>query len=101
MKRFSFLLVTALSAFCAVDSRAAQDAISLPQVLNMAREENTDIRAARQSWKVSRAQISPARTWPNPTFTYIDEEFPSETEGMPSEKIKHYRLEQMVPFPGK
>lgn len=99
MKRFLF--VTVFFIGCLNRSYGAQDVISLPQVLNMAKEKNPDIRAAQQAWKVSRAQISPTRAWPNPTFTYVDEEFPSGVEGMPNEKVKHYRLEQMIPFPGK
>jgi outer membrane protein TolC len=74
---------------------------TLPDVLTLARDKNPDILAARQMWKVSQAQITPAKTWPNPTFTYVDEEFPSAEAGQPVEKIKHYRIEQAVPFPGK
>jgi cobalt-zinc-cadmium efflux system outer membrane protein len=99
---FLFLLLTAI----AVCSRVQADEINLSSytlsdVLNLAKERNPDIKAARQSWKVSQALISPAKTWPNPTFTYVDEKFPSGMEGTPAEQIKHYRLEQMVPFPGK
>jgi outer membrane protein TolC len=105
MKRIFILLIFMLCADLFEISNAADVAqmstMSLSSVLNMAKEKNADIRAARQSWKVSQAQISPAKTWPNPTFTYVDEEFPSGSEGMPAEKIKHYRFEQMVPFPGK
>src|SRR4029077_9027759 len=36
-----------------------------------------------------------------PTFTFIDEKFPSGIDGVESEHIQHYRVEQMIPFPGK
>lgn len=75
--------------------------LSLPTLLLKARDQNPDILAARQAWKVSQAQISPTGTWPDPTWTYIDEKFPSGTPGMEAEKIKHYRVEQAIPFPGK
>jgi outer membrane protein TolC len=75
--------------------------VSLAQVLATAKEKNPDILAARQSWNVIQAEISPAKAWPNPKFTYVDEKFPSGMPGTPNEQIKHYRFEQMVPFPGK
>jgi outer membrane protein, heavy metal efflux system len=80
---------------------SAETPVALPDVLQRALEQNPDILAAQQFWKASAAQISPMKTWPNPTLTYIDEEFPSGMEGIPNEEISHLRIEQMVPFPGK
>jgi hypothetical protein len=82
-------------------SALAQDTLSLHALLEAAKERNPDIKAARQSWKVVQAEISPANTWPNPTFTYVDEKFPSGMAGVDPAPVKHYRFEQMVPFPGK
>ncbi len=73
----------------------------LAQILLKARDTNPEIRQARQMWKVQSAQVAPARTWPDPTFTYIDEKFPSGVEGVEPMHMRHYRLEQMIPFPGK
>src|SRR5258708_7908423 len=75
--------------------------LTLPDLLLKAQENNPDILAARQAWKVSKAQISPIGTWPDPTFTYVDELFPSGMPGVSPEKVKHYRVEQSIPFPGK
>lgn len=38
--------------------------VSLAQVLATAKEKNPDILAARQSWNVIQAEISPAKAWP-------------------------------------
>jgi outer membrane protein TolC len=74
---------------------------SLSDLLLRAQENNPKILAARQAWKVSKAQISPTGTWPDPTFTYVDERFPTGISGVPPESLKHYRVEQTIPFPGK
>jgi len=78
-----------------------EDALSLPQLLLKARDNNPDILAARQAWKVSQAQVAPTGVWPDPTFTYVDEKFPSGIDGVSPEKVRHYRVEQTIPFPGK
>jgi cobalt-zinc-cadmium efflux system outer membrane protein len=74
---------------------------SLPDLLLKARDNNPDILAARHGWKVNLDEVSPARTWPDPTFTYIDERFPSGVDGVDPLHIRHYRIEQTIPFPGK
>jgi len=78
-----------------------QEPLSLPALLLKARDHNPDILVARQAWKVSQGQVSPAGALPDPTFTYIDEKFPSGMDGVSPEKVRHYRIEQMIPFPGK
>ncbi len=79
----------------------AGESLSLSDLLLRARDHNPDILAARQAWKVSQAQVAPAGVWPDPTFTYIDEKFPSGMAGVDPEHVQHYRVEQMIPFPGK
>ena len=82
-------------------AEAAPPVISLGQIMQVARDNNPDIQAARQAWRVRQFEVRPAGTWANPTFTFVDENFPSGNEGAPTEKIRHYRIEQSVPFPGK
>ncbi|OGR91887.1 MAG: hypothetical protein A2992_08220 [Elusimicrobia bacterium RIFCSPLOWO2_01_FULL_59_12] len=73
----------------------------LDKLLLRARDHNPEVLAARQAWKVKLTGIRPAGTWPDPTFTYSDERVPSGMAGVDPEKMKNYRIEQMVPFPGK
>src|SRR5271167_4694821 len=82
-------------------SWGAAEPLSLPELLLKARDNNLDVIAARQAWKVMQDEVAPMRAWPDPTFTYIDEKFPSGVEGVGPEHIHHYRIEQMIPFPGK
>jgi cobalt-zinc-cadmium efflux system outer membrane protein len=46
-------------------------------------------------------EVAPTRAWPDPTFTYIDEKFPSGVAGVDPMHMQHYRIEQTIPFPGK
>jgi cobalt-zinc-cadmium efflux system outer membrane protein len=74
---------------------------TLNDFLGRAEEANPEIIQARETWKVAEDQIAPAGIWPNPTFTYIDEDFASGMTGVGPEAIHHYRIEQPIPFPGK
>lgn len=75
--------------------------LSLKDLLLQARSRNPEVMAARQAWLVKRRDIGASGSWPDPTLTYVDEKFPSGMAGMGPEKIKHYRIEQGIPFPGK
>jgi len=92
----SIILITLMSG-----SVWAAETLSLPALLLRARDSNPDILAARHGWKVMLDEVAPTRAWPDPTFTYIDEKFPSGVEGVDPMHMKHYRIEQTIPFPGK
>lgn len=79
----------------------AGEALSLPTLLLKARDHNPDIVAARHGWKVTLDEVAPTKAWPDPTFTYIDEKFPSGVDGVDPMHMRHYRIEQAIPFPGK
>ncbi len=79
----------------------AGESLSLPDLLLRARDNNPDIVAERHTWKVKQREVTPVAAWPDPTFTFVDEKFPSGMTGVDPEHIKHYRVEQMIPFPGK
>lgn len=100
-KPFIAMMVFLVPVGALADAGPSATPISLPQILEIAQKENPDIVAARESWQVRRFEIGPAGTWPNPTFTFVDERFPPGNDGAPAEKILHYRVDQMVPFPGK
>lgn len=75
--------------------------LSLPSLLLKARDNNPDIQAARQAWKAMRAEIAPAESWPDPTFSYVEEQVPSGADGVDPARMRQYRVEQAIPFPGK
>jgi len=99
MKRYAVAFI-AVAAFAGA-LRAGEPPLALSDILKRVQDANPEIIAARQTWRVKRSEITPAGTWENPTFSYADENFPSGAAGVPAEKIKHYRIEQMIPFPGK
>src|SRR5205823_14700372 len=92
---FTFLVLFGMT------SAWAAEPLALDKVLLRARDHNPEILAARQTWKVAQRQVSPAGTWPDPTFSFVDERFPSGMDGVDPEKVRHYRVEQRIPFPGK
>src|ERR1019366_3243217 len=93
---FLFALLISLTPFV-----RAEEALSLPSLLLKARDNNPDILSARHGWKVKLEEVAPTRAWPDPIFTYIDEKFPSGVDGVDPMHMKHYRIEQIIPFPGK
>ena len=101
MLRLSTLFRLFILLFCLPQLAWVAEPVSLPDLLLRARDYNPDILAARQSWKMAQSEVAPARAWPDPTFTYVNERFPSGMAGVDPENVQHYRIEQMVPFPGK
>ncbi len=79
----------------------AGEVLSLPELLLRARDNNPEILASRHAWKVKRDEVTPTAAWPDPTFTFVDEKFPSGMNGVDPEHVQHFRVEQMIPFPGK
>src|SRR6266700_1768958 len=98
LRRFSWRHISLLACFPSF--LWAAEPTSLSSLLLKTREANPDIQAAQHAWKVKLAEVSPNRAWPDPTFTFVDEKFPSGIAGVDPEHVKHYRIEQMIPFPG-
>ena len=98
-----FFLWVSFSPFhiYAQNQQATPAVLSLEDVLQLAKERNPDIAASLQGWNAMSAQIRPAKTWPDPTFSYVNEKIPSGMEGVEPETMNQYRVEQMIPFPGK
>jgi len=74
--------------------------ITLEQALQQARDKNSSLQRARSAYEVSRYGARIAQWWPDPVFSFSDEQQP-EMDGTPSEKMRHFRVDQEIPFPGK
>jgi cobalt-zinc-cadmium efflux system outer membrane protein len=79
----------------------ASDSISLPALLQEVDRQNPDLEAARRATEVKNQEARAAGVWENPKFSYADENFPSGAPNTANEKIRHYRIEQTIAFPGK
>jgi len=101
MFRSFHLFRSIILIFSLTTSLWAGEVLSLPTLLLRARDNNPEILAARHGWKVMLDEVAPTRAWPDPTFTYIDEKFPSGVAGVDPMHMQHYRIEQTIPFPGK
>ena len=94
-------ILSALFIAFIISPAHAADSLVLDKVLLQARDHNPEVLAAQHAWEVKRAGIRPAGTWENPKLSYIDERFPMGAAASDPQKIQHYRIEQMIPFPGK
>jgi outer membrane protein, heavy metal efflux system len=97
--RFARRVCAILSFLCA--SAPASDSVSLSALLQKVRAQNPDLEAARRATDVKNEEARAAGVWENPKFSYADEDFPSGASNTPNEKIRHFRIEQNIAFPGK
>jgi cobalt-zinc-cadmium efflux system outer membrane protein len=96
-----FRYIVVVLALASLPGSAFAQPVSLDQLLLQAREKNPELIAARHAWEVKQAEERPAGTWENPRFTYEDERMPLGMAGVEPQPIRRYRVDQMIPFPGK
>src|SRR5262245_699925 len=101
MLRKSVVFQFIVFSFCLPQVAWVAEPMRLDALLLKPRDNNPDIGQARHGWKVKIEEVGPAGSWPDPTLTFVDEKFPSGMVGVDPEHVKHYRVEQMIPFPGK
>jgi outer membrane protein, heavy metal efflux system len=92
-----FLRLCSIIVLCSLfaGSAGGQEPLSLDTVLQMAREQNPEIRAAREKAAAARAGVAPTRAWPDPMLFITREKFPA------GDQMNHLMIEQDIPFPGK
>lgn len=81
--------------------RVSSGAISLAQIIDLAKQQNPEIKAARKNWEAARARVLPAKTWPDPQVGVEYWGFPRSNLNVNSASEKWYGVSQMIPFPGK
>lgn len=72
---------------------------SLAQVLELAKERNPEIQAARSQWQRAEATVVVSKTWEPPQIGYESWGFTGTGVGAAPEKW--YDVSQEIPFPGK
>lgn len=97
---FQWMLGT-LILFVSHPTLAADNPLSLDQLVEEASDRNPDIQAAYRSWRVAEKEADTASLWPNPMLKYVREKDPTGQEGMGPMERRHYLIEQEIPFPGK
>ncbi|MBI3288087.1 MAG: TolC family protein, partial [Elusimicrobia bacterium] len=75
--------------------------VTLAQVLELARQRNPDIQAARSNWQAAEANVLPAKTWEPPAIGLEYMGFPRGSANVGGAEEKRYGLSQDIPFPGK
>jgi outer membrane protein TolC len=82
---------------------ATEHLFTLDQLLEVALRENPDLRAARHSWEAAKARVPQSKALDDPQISMMFSQVP---EGNPTKALDEpnsslYRLQQMIPFPGK
>ena len=95
---FYFTLVLACAAPTSAQ-QASAPALPLAQVLQQARDNNPEIKAARADWQAARARVLPEKTWKAPQVGVEYWGFQGASLGAAPEKW--YDIAQDIPFPGK
>lgn len=75
--------------------------VTLAEVLDLARQRNPDIQAARSNWQMAEAKILPTKTWEPPAVSLQYMGFPRDSANVGTAPEKRYGLSQDIPFPGK
>lgn len=92
------LLLSSVHAQSTPAEPAAQRLV-LSQVLQEARDNNPEIKAARETWEAAQARILPEKTWKPPEVGLEYWGFSGANVGSVPERW--YDLGQEIPFPGK
>ncbi|MBI1929220.1 TolC family protein [Candidatus Poribacteria bacterium] len=74
---------------------------TLDQLLEVALRENPDLRAAQQSWEAAKARIPQAKALDDPQIGMMFNQVPQGNTNPLEPNNSLYRLQQMIPFPGK
>jgi len=94
MVYFSFLAVTAAPGF-------SQEPVTINALLDMAKQNNAEIIAARERMRAAGARVAGERTWDKPRLTLEWWDIPEGTFDLSGAAQKMYGISQSVPFPGK
>ncbi len=74
---------------------------TLPALIEIARERNPDIVAARKSWEMAQAKVGADKSWPAPEIGVEYWGFSRSGLNVGSAGEKWYDVAQTIPFPGK
>lgn len=105
MKNFTSLAVCLMLLSAALPATYAQGSAAalttLAQVLDLAKEHNPDILAARKNWEAAQARVLAVKTLPDPQVGVEYWGFPRSSLNAGSASEKWYDVSQTFPFPGK
>ena len=103
MKRISFFVLCALSAFPLEAQTQSPgpsgDELSLQTVLKSAQERNPAVQAYREKWRAAIDRVPQARSLPDPTAAFVTMTDDLQTRAGPM--MEQYSISQRFPFWGK
>jgi len=77
------------------------DKLNLGEMIEIALQENPELRAAQKSWEAAKAKIPQEKDFADPTFSMMFSGVPGRSANIMEPNTSMYRITQMLPFPGK
>jgi outer membrane protein, heavy metal efflux system len=93
------LAVATLTALAAGPGAAAETALTVNQLVELALESSPQIKGARYRWDSAEHSIKQAYAPNDPIFTYTNNDSPQNPFGRPS--LREYNVSESFQFPGK
>lgn len=75
--------------------------LSLDEAIQLAKENNQEILAARKIWQAAKDNVGIVSTWPKPQLELMYEQIPQAGGSLADASMKMVGLSQRIPFPGK
>jgi outer membrane protein TolC len=103
---FHFVIIS-LTAICFISAPSvlAQDKpgnkLNLSEIIEIALQENPELRATQKAWEAAKAQIPQAKDFADPTVSMMFSRVAGGGADIIEPNASMYRITQMLPFPGK
>ncbi|HIE30118.1 TPA: TolC family protein [Candidatus Poribacteria bacterium] len=75
--------------------------LNLSEIIEIALQENPELRAAQKSWEATMAKIPQAKDFADPIVSMMFSKVPGGGADIIEPNASMYRITQMLPFPGK
>jgi len=75
--------------------------LNLREIIEIALQENPELRAAQKSWDAAKAKIPQAKDFADPNFGVMFNRVPGGGADIIDPNASMYQISQMLPFPGK
>jgi outer membrane protein TolC len=89
------------ASFVLAQEDAGDNNLNLKEIIEIALQENPELRAMRQSWEAAKAKIPQAKDFADPSFSMMFSGVPGRGADIMQPNDSMYRITQMLPFPGK
>jgi len=79
----------------------SDEKLNLKEIIEIALQENPELRATQKSWEAAKAKIPQAKDFADPNFGVMFNKIPGGGVDVIDPNASMYQITQMLPFPGK